>query len=131
MPYDFKLSTTMPAPCADVFNAWMSSELHAAMTGGGGSIDPTPGGQFIAWDGYVSGTTLLLEAPARIIQSWRTSEFSASDPDSQIELTLRPANGRCELTLRHSMVPDGHVGYEQGGWQQNYFEPTQEFFSAQ
>jgi len=34
------------------------------------------------------------------------------------------------VTVRHSNVPDGDLGYENGGWQQSYFTPMQAYFAA-
>lgn len=130
MTYDFELSAMVPASCEEVFAAWISSEAHSAMTGAEAVVDPTVGGNFTAWDGYISGTTLVLEPPHRIVQTWRTSEFDESDPDSQVEVTLSSSEGGTLVTLRHSMVPDHHLGYENGGWQENYFDPMQRFFAS-
>jgi hypothetical protein len=27
-------------------------------------------------------------------------------------------------------LPDGHTGYEQGGWEHSYFTPMRKYFSA-
>jgi activator of HSP90 ATPase len=130
MAYDFDLSTTLPAPPAAVYEAWMSSEGHTAMTGAEARVDARPGGEYEAWDGYIWGSTVALEPGRRIVQTWRTSEFDESDPDSEVEVLLEAAEGGTLLTLHHRNVPDGQLGYEQGGWQDNYFEPMREYFAA-
>ena len=38
-----------------------------------------------AWDGYISGRNVELIPGERIVQTWRTSEFGVSDPDSNLE----------------------------------------------
>jgi len=129
MAYEFTVSDVLPATPADVFDAWMSSEGHAAMTGGSAEIDPTVGGEFTAWDGYISGRTLALEPGRRIVQAWRTSEFEPADPDSQIEVLLEAVRDGTEITLHHSAIPDGQSGYEQG-WRDNYFDPMRDYFSG-
>jgi len=128
MAYDFEVSGIIPASCEEVFRAWMSSDTHTSMTGGEAVIDPRVGGKFIAWDGYISGTTVELEPFSRIVQSWRTSEFEEGDEDSRIEITLTPNYVGTLLTIRHSSVPDGHRGYENGGWLENYFDPMRRYF---
>jgi activator of HSP90 ATPase len=130
MAYDFELSTTLPASPEAVYEAWMSSEGHAAMTGAEARVDPLPGGEYEAWDGYIWGNTIALEPSRRIVQTWRTSEFEESDADSEVEVLLEAIDGGTRLTLRHRNVPDGQLGYEKGGWQDNYFEPMREYFSA-
>ena len=129
MGYDFEVSDTLPGTPDAIYEAWMSSEGHSAMTGAGAHIDPRVGGEFDAWDGYITGQTLALEPGHRIVQSWRTSEFTDEHGDSQIEVLLEPAGERTTVTIRHTNVPDGQLGYEQGGWQESYFDPMREYFA--
>ena len=51
MAYEFTVSDVLPATPAAVYDAWMSSEGHAAMTGAPAAIDPHVGARFSAWDG--------------------------------------------------------------------------------
>lgn len=128
MPYQFTLKTTISATPQQVHDAWLSSNEHSAMTGGVAHVDPKIGGTFDAWDGYITGVTLELDPGRRILQTWRTSEFKESDPDSTIEVLLEPDGDATLLTLTHSNVPDGQTSYEEGGWQQHYFEPMKKRF---
>jgi uncharacterized protein YndB with AHSA1/START domain len=129
MAYDFELTTVLPASPQDVYDAWMSSEGHGEMTLTECTIDPGVGGEYEAGDGYVTGKTTALEPGRRIVQTWRTTEFADTDPDSEIEILLVPVDGGTRLTLHHRGVPDGQTDYENGGWQGNYFEPMREYFS--
>jgi uncharacterized protein YndB with AHSA1/START domain len=96
----------------------------------GTSIDPTVGGRYIAWDGYITGETLSLEPPRRIVQTWRTTGFTDTDPDSQIDVRFEPEGGGTRITIRHSVVPDDHQGYEAGGWKKSYFDPMRAYFAS-
>ena len=99
------------------------------MTGGKpAQMSAHQGAAFTVWNGYISGRNLKLEPPRRIVQSWRTTKFSAADSDSQIEVLLEPAPGGTRITVRHSNVPDGHTSYRDGGWQRSYFDPMKEYF---
>lgn len=129
MAYEFEVAAVIPASPEALFAAWMSAEQHTEMTGGTAEVDPVVGGIFTAWDGFIWGTTLELDAPRRIVQTWRTSAFSASDPDSRIEVSMTAEPGGTLLRIRHSEVPDDHHDYEDGGWQENYFKPMQEYFA--
>ena len=128
MAYDFELTSVIPASPLVVYEAWISSDGHTAMTGAEASVDARVGGAYEAWDGYITGRTLALVPGQRIVQTWRTSEFSDTDADSQIEVLLEPVEGGTKLTLRHTNVPDGQLEYEQGGWEESYFEPMREYF---
>jgi len=129
MGYDFEVSDTIPATAHDVYAAWMSSEGHSAMTGADAQVDPRVGGTHSAWDGYITGRTVALEPDRRIVQTWRTSEFADEHPDSQIEVLLEPVEGGTRLTVRHTNVPDGQLGYQHGGWQESYFDPMRAYFA--
>jgi activator of HSP90 ATPase len=106
----------------------MSSAGHTAMTSAAARVDPRVGGDFDAWDGYITGRTLALEPGRRIVQSWRTSEFNDTHEDSRIEVLLEPEGMGTRITIRHANVPDGQTGYEEGGWQESYFDPMREYF---
>jgi activator of HSP90 ATPase len=130
MGYDFEVSDTLPGTPDAIYEAWMSTEGHSAMTGAEAHVDRSIGGEFDAWDGYITGRTLALEPGRRIVQSWRTSEFTDEHDDSQLEVLLEPVEKGTRVTIRHSNVPDGQLGYEQGGWQDSYFDPMREYFGS-
>jgi activator of HSP90 ATPase len=129
LPYDFELAEVIPTTPQAVYDAWMSSDGHSAMTGSPASVDPQIGGAFTAWDGYILGRTLDLEPGHRIVQTWRTSEFSESEEDSQIDVTLEPREAGTRIAIRHTGVPDGHLSYERSGWQEHYFDPMRSYFT--
>ena len=129
MTYDFKLSCTLPARPQVVYDAWLDSAAHSAMTGAGAKIVKRVGGAHSAWDGYITGKTIELVAGKRIVQSWRTTQFAGDDPDSTITVELKPTKTGTRLTLTHSSVPEGQTSYENGGWQDNYFAPMKAYFA--
>ncbi len=131
MTYDFKLSCTLPASPEAVYDAWLDSECHSAMTGAPAKIGKRVGDSYAAWDGYIAGKTLELVPGRRIVQSWRTSEFSHRDPDSTITVELEPTKTGTRLTLTHSGVPDDQTDYENGGWRDFYFSPMKAYFARE
>jgi activator of HSP90 ATPase len=129
MSHEFRVSGVIPASSNEVYDAWLSSERHSAMTGGEAIIDPRVGGRFRAWDGYITGETLDLEPPSRIVQSWRSSQFRDDDADSRIEVTFVADGAATLLTIHHTSIPDGQDGYEEG-WRENYLQPMVDYFSS-
>jgi activator of HSP90 ATPase len=130
MSFDFTVSDVIPATSEAIYQAWLSSAGDAGMTGAKrAEIVPHVGGKFTVWDGYITGRTLGLEPGRRIVQSWRTTRFTAADPDSRIEVTLEPVPGGTRVTVAHGNVPDGHTSYRDGGWHDNYFEPMKRWFA--
>jgi activator of HSP90 ATPase len=129
MAYSFTLNALIPAPASEIYEAWLDSRGHSDMTGGKASMSSDVGADVSAWDGYIIGRNLELVPGERIVQSWRTPEFPDDHADSIINVTLAGAPGGTLLTLVHSNVPDGQTSYEQGGWQEHYFEPMQDYFA--
>lgn len=128
MTYRFKLTDVIPAAPHDIYAAWLDSRGHRAMTGGKAKQSARTGAAVTAWNGYISGKNLELVPGKRIVQSWRTTQFTDAHKDSKITVTLKPVKGGTRVTLVHSSVPDGHTSYEKGGWQSHYFEPMKKYF---
>jgi activator of HSP90 ATPase len=128
MKNEFELSIVLPVPAKDIFDAWLSSEGHTAMTGSPAEVDVKVGGKFTAWDGYIFGRTLEMESPRRIVQAWRTSEFPEDAPDSRVEVLLEKVNGGTKLILIHSEIPEDQVESYKQGWYDFYFRPMNEYF---
>jgi activator of HSP90 ATPase len=121
-------SAVIPADPKTVYAAWMSSKGHSGMTGSGAAVTAKAGARFTAWDGYISGKTLELKSPSRILQSWRTTEFAEEDPDSLLEVLLEKAKGGTKVTLKHTNIPAGHGPEYKKGWIDFYFKPMKEYF---
>jgi uncharacterized protein YndB with AHSA1/START domain len=129
MQYAYTLTTTIPASAQKIYEAWLDSLAHAEMTGSEAVMSDEVGDEVEAWDGYITGRNLELVPGKRIVQSWRTTEFTDEHEDSIITVTLEETEGVTLLTLVHSNVPKEQIRYEQGGWQKHYFEPMQEYFA--
>jgi activator of HSP90 ATPase len=129
MKSSFSVSTHLEVVPDVLYRAWLSSEEHARFTGGAATIDPSVGGAFTAWDGYISGTTLELEEGKRIVQSWRTTEFPDGSPDSRVEIVVEPEGEGTKLTIDHSGIPEGQADGYESGWKEFYFDPMREYYS--
>jgi uncharacterized protein YndB with AHSA1/START domain len=123
----FRISELFPAAPEVLYNAWLNPDIHTDMTGGKAEVSDQVGEDFTAWDGYITGKNLELQPPLRIFQSWRTTEFSASDPDSILEITFIPEGKETRIIIRHSDLPEHGMQYQQG-WVDAYFTPMKEYF---
>jgi activator of HSP90 ATPase len=124
---EFSLSHIFPVKAETIYNAWLDGEKHAAMTGGSAECKPEENTSFSTWDGYISGKNLKLIPNQKIIQSWRTTEFSPDDADSLVEIDLQTLTQGCRFTIKHSKIPGGQPDYEQG-WIEYYITPMSEYF---
>ena len=112
----FQVSAVIPASAKRIYDAWLDSGGHSAMTGGKATATAKVGARFTAWDGYIEGKTLELKPSRRIVQSWRSTEFPTDAKDSRLEVRLSPAKGGTRVTLVHSEVPDGQGESYKQGW---------------
>jgi uncharacterized protein YndB with AHSA1/START domain len=127
MSLRFEVSAIIPAKPAEVYAAWLDSKAHGKMTGAKAKVSDKVGGDFQAWDGYISGTNLELVPGKRIVQAWRTVEFADDEEDSRLEIILAPVKDSTKLTIKHSKLPAHGEQYKQG-WVDSYFDPMQAYF---
>ena len=127
---EFTLKAIFDTSSKHLYSTWMSSKGHSAMTGGEAIIGDQIGDEFTAWDDYIHGKNIVLEPYTRIIQSWRTLDFQASEADSRIEIQLQEVDGQTELTLIHSNLPP-HGDQYITGWDIHYFQPMKAYFQHQ
>lgn len=125
---EFELTESFSVPPSVIYHAWLDSDLHMKMTGGEASCSNQIGSSFSAWDGYILGKNLELIENEKIVQSWRTSEFSSKDEDSIITIYIRKTPNGTELTLHHKNIPKGQMTQYKKGWVEHYFTPMKEFF---
>lgn len=123
------LTLKLPVKPEVIYNAWIDSKVHRDFTGGNAVIDPRNGGNFSAWDGYITGILLKLEPYHRIVQSWRTTDFHPLDPSSTLEIILDQEEDGTLLTLNHTDIPFGQGEKYKQGWKEYYFEPMLGYFT--
>jgi activator of HSP90 ATPase len=124
---EFTVSAIIPAKRRKVYKAWLNSKQHSKMTGGEAHVSNKVGDTFTAWDGYISGTNLILERKKRIIQFWRTTEFDENEENSQVEILFERDPKGTKISLIHTNLPANGEQYKQG-WFDYYFNPMTEYF---
>jgi uncharacterized protein YndB with AHSA1/START domain len=129
VPYNFTLTTLIPASPQEIYEAWLDSVTHSEMTGGDAMMSDEIGAEVSAHDGYITGRNLELVPGERIVQSWRTADFADEHQDSVVTVMLEDTDEGTLLTLVHANVPDDQTSYERSGWEQFYFEPMKAYFS--
>jgi uncharacterized protein YndB with AHSA1/START domain len=118
----------IPALPEEVYDAFIDPKKHTEFTGAEATCDPKVGGEFTAWDDYITGKNLELEKGKRIVQEWSTSEWPEGYPPSRLELTFRKVKGGTELTMVHSGVPAEQAAEYRQGWIDNYWDLLKEYF---
>ncbi len=121
----------VPARPGRLFKAWLSAKEHAAFTGQAAEVEPRAGTRHAAWGGYIHGWTLSVDADERrFVQAWRTTDFSAGDPDSVVTVTVTRSKGGARVEIVHTDLPEGSGGRYQKGWEDFYLDPLRKYFAA-
>lgn len=123
------LKAVIPTSPKTIYEAWLDSELHSAMTGISTAIvNDEVEKSFAACGVYLQGKNLELIPNRKIVQAWRTTGFKPTDEDSKLEISLEEHADGTLFTLIHRNVPEQEHHVEQG-WLLHYFEPMMVFFN--
>jgi len=128
MTEQIKVIASIPASPKQIYDAWLSSKEHSKMTGSKATSSAKLNGKFTAWDNYISGKNLELIPDKRILQSWRTTEFSKDDLDSHLLIKIEEVKDGSKVTLVHSEIPAGQSAAYKKGWSDFYFKPMKTYF---
>jgi len=123
-----KLSVTVPVEPKMVYQAWLNSREHSAFTNSKAEIEKKVGSDFTAGDGYISGTNELLHMNKRIVQTWRTTDFSEENEDSTLEVRLQKVDKGTKVSIIHTGLPDNSGSEYKKGWRDNYLKPMKSYF---
>lgn len=114
----------------ELFDTYLDSKMHSAVTGGAAKMSRKVGGKFTAWGGQLSGHNLMITPKKMIVQAWRSHHWKVSDPDSILILRFSEAPGGAQIDLTHVNVPHyDHKGVTQG-WPKYYWEPWKEYLAG-
>ena len=112
---------------AQLYDALMSSKKHADFTGAGANISSKVGGDFTAWDDYIEGKNIELEAGKKIVQKWRASDWPEGEW-SEVTYVFTDTKDGCELQFEQTGVPSDMVKDVEQGWVDYYWEPLRKYF---
>lgn len=123
-----KEERTFRATPHQLYEALMDSKQHAEFTGAAAEVSREVGGFFSAWDEYITGTNTELVLDAKIVQSWRASDWPEGHL-STVTFEFEPASDT-ETTVRftHENIPDEFYEDIAQGWNDYYWEPLEEYF---
>jgi activator of HSP90 ATPase len=124
-------SVTFKSTPAELYELFMDSAKHSAATGAPARISRKVGGKWSAFSGMILGKNLALVPDRMVVQSWRSSAWKSSDPDSILVVRFEKTKGGAAVHLAHVGVPSyDHKGVTQG-WKKYYWEPWKEYFKTQ
>ena len=114
-----------------IYETYTSAEEHERATGQPASIDAREGGEFSAYDGYLTGKFINLIPGRLIVQYWRSGHFKDTDPDSILTIAFRKNEfGAAEMELLLTHYPD-HLDYNDNtAWNNFYVEPFRAYLNG-
>jgi activator of HSP90 ATPase len=121
----------LPADGDQLFDMYVSADLHSAFAGSPVTIDAETGSPFSAFEGALSGTMLVAVKPTLIVQSWRSVSFYEQDPDSTLILQFSTVGDEGQIDLIHLDVPTQDYDGVTNGWEKYYWTPWRNYLSAQ
>jgi len=129
MPKTIQQSVTLSAPAEKLFEMYLSPKKHAEITGSPVSVSSKEGSRFRAFDGMISGKTLMVIPKYMIVQSWRGSHWKKEEIDSILVLTFLPEGDQGKIELVHVNVADSDYEGVKEGWEKYYWKPWREYLA--
>jgi activator of HSP90 ATPase len=123
-------SVVLPASAEKLFEMYMDHSTHQAITGAHVEIGDKRGSEFKAFDGALTGTILEVIRPRLIIQSWRSVNFMAEDPDSTLILSFTTERDEGRIDLVHLDVPDQDYEGVNQGLEKYYWTPWRTYLAS-
>jgi len=120
----------LPASAETLFEMYLDPNVHQAITGAPVIIGDKRGAPFEAFNGSLTGTTLEVVKPTLIVQSWRSTEFKDTDPDSTLILSFTPKGNEGRIDLIHLDVPDQDYDGVNEGWEKYYWDPWRNYIKG-
>jgi activator of HSP90 ATPase len=116
-------SVQFSASARELYDLFLDPKGHAAFTGSSVKIGAKAGSKFSAFDGMISGVTLLTVPGKMLVQRWRGNHWKESDLDSVLILEFVQEGKRGRINLVHANVPaHDHAGVTHG-WKKYYWKP--------
>jgi activator of HSP90 ATPase len=120
-----------PASAQQLYDIYLDPKRHAAFTGGPVKISAKPGSKFDAFNGMLSGSTVVAVPGKLIVQRWRSMHFKKTDLDSILILTFSKEGKQGRIDMVHVNVPvQDHKGVT-GGWKKYYWTPLRAYLKKQ
>jgi activator of HSP90 ATPase len=113
------------ASAHDVYEMLMDERKHVLLTGGSARISRDVGGTFVTNDGYSNGTNLELIQDAKIVQTWRASDWP-DDHYSTLTITLSQGSSGTKLLFIQTGGPSDQYEEISQGWYDYYWNPLKE-----
>ena len=125
---DLDLECILLSPPQLVYNGWLDSWIHGAITEALAAIDPRVEGDFRLWSGSVRGKFVNLIPNQQCQMTWRTVEFPLEMADTLVTLSFKNHKKGTLFHVYHTAIPDLFLEQFRFAWEDYYFPRMQRFF---
>ncbi|MFO0702807.1 MAG: SRPBCC domain-containing protein [Candidatus Andersenbacteria bacterium] len=124
-------SLKIKASPEQVYETLMDSAKHTELTGSKAVMSPDVGGEFTAYDGYITGKNVELVKGEKIVQEWRGDETDwPTEQMSKVTYQLKAVDGGTQLDFSQEGIPDTQYDAIAKGWDDFYWQPLTKKFGA-
>ncbi len=112
-----------------VFAAWTDSWKQGEITQALAKVNPVAEGTFELWNGAVKGKFLDIQKPKRLKISWRTIDFEAWMPSTNLTVDFKTRPNGCRVIITHENIPEPLLEQFRFAWEQVYLPQMQLYFT--
>lgn len=113
-----------------IYEIFMDSKKHSTLTGSRARISSKVGGKFEVYNGDIHGKNIELSKNKKIVQSWRTKEWTPKSHYSTLTIKLEKIKNKTRLTMVHDGVPDYDYTGVKEGWKEYYWMPLKQMLKS-
>ena len=131
---EIKFSMTYRVPTHIIYKTLTDQMETCRFTQGPSVVEPKPDGQYMIYDGMITGTFVSVEENAKIVQKWRMKDWPA-DVYSLVTMTFTGSDDSTELTIDQVEIPEYdtygkfvHLDNLENGWKQMIFQRIEQVF---
>ncbi|MFZ0038828.1 MAG: SRPBCC domain-containing protein [Candidatus Acidiferrales bacterium] len=129
MAHVIRQTVTLTMPATELYETFLDSQKHTAVTGMPAEVNREVGGSFSAFGGQIRGKTLAFVPNRMIVQAWRASHWKNEDPDSILILIFSKAKAGGTIDLTHVNVPKYDRKGVTNGWPSYYWNPWKAYLA--
>ncbi len=111
----------------DLYEAILDPKIHSEFTNSKATNTRAVGGKFTAYDGYISGTNLVLEKDKKIVQKWTSTDFPKGH-FTEVKFEFRKEGKGTKIIFTQTNVPEENYKEISQGWIEFYWNPLKEMF---
>lgn len=112
-----------------IYEMLMDSKKHQSLSGEKANISKKIGGQFMAWNGHITGFNLVLKSGRKIVQAWRATGWWPEYYSVAI-FDIQKVKSGSRLRFTQIGVPPNRYSGHYRGWIEAYWTPMKEIIAS-